>query len=81
MQKPIRQYGTKQPTSYTCVKWSPHAPGLLAIGTAANFGVVGKGGVQVKAIDGISIKNIAASEEVVISCLYSKLFSMFPGLN
>ena len=48
------------------MKWSPHAPGLLAMGTGANFGVVGKGGVQVKALDGVNLKTVAASEETVI---------------
>lgn len=62
MEKPIRQYGVREPTSFTCVKWSPHAPGLLAVGTGANFGVVGKGGVQVKTIDGVNLKTVAASE-------------------
>lgn len=62
MEKPIRQYGVREPTSFTCVKWSPHAPGLLAVGTGTNFGVVGKGGVQVKTIDGVNLKTVAASE-------------------
>ena len=57
----MRQYGVKEPTSFTCVKWSPHSPGLLALGTGANFGVVGKGGVQVKAIDGVNLKTVASS--------------------
>ena len=50
MEKPMRQFSVKEPTSFTCVKWSPHHPNLLAVGTAANFGIVGKGGVQIKGI-------------------------------
>ena len=61
MENPIRQYGVREPTSFTCVKWSPHAAGLLALGTGANFGVVGKGGVQIKAIEGVTLKTVAAS--------------------
>lgn len=62
MERPIRQYGIKEPTSFTSVKWSPHAPGILALGTGANFGVVGKGAVHIKAIEGTSLKTIAASD-------------------
>ena len=69
MERPIRQYGVKEPNSFTCVKWSPHAAGLMAMGTGANFGVVGKGGVQVKSIDGVSLNTIAASEERVLTSL------------
>jgi len=61
MDKPIRQFGVKEPTSFTSVKWSSHSPGLLACGTAANFGVVGKGGVIVKSLEGPVLKTIAAS--------------------
>ena len=65
MESPMRQYGVREPNAFTCVKWSPHTPGLLALGTGANFGVVGKGGVQVKAIDGVALKMVAAMEEIV----------------
>jgi len=34
----------------------------MALGTGANFGVVGKGGFQIKAIEGVSLKTVAASE-------------------
>jgi len=62
MEKPIRQYAVKEPTSFTCVKWSSHAPNLLALGTAANFGIVGKGGVQVKSLEGPVLKTVAVAE-------------------
>ena len=65
MERPIRQYGIKEPTSFTCLKWSSHAPGVMALGTAANFGIVGKGGVQIKSLEGTAIKTIAAIEEAV----------------
>jgi len=65
MEKPIRQFGIKEPTAFTSVKWSSHSPGLLALGTAANFGIVGKGGVTIKALEGPMIKTIAVTEEKV----------------
>lgn len=79
MEKPVRQYGVKEPTSFTCVKWSSHAPNLLAVGTAANFGIVGKGGVQVKSLEGPILKTVAAAEEVVIFVLLRKQFLMYHG--
>jgi hypothetical protein len=42
------------------MKWSPHSANLLAIGSAANFGIVGTGAVHVKAIEGSMIKTVAA---------------------
>lgn len=65
MERAIRQYGIKEPTSFTCVKWSPHTPNLLALGSGANFGVVGKGAVHLKAIEGPSLKTVAVQEEAV----------------
>lgn len=81
MEKPIRQFGIKEPTAFTCVKWSSHAPGLLAVGTAANFGIVGKGGVTVKSLEGPVIKTIAVSEERVRQNILRKLSSIFLGLS
>lgn len=65
MERPIRQYGIKEPTAFTCVKWSPHTPNVLALGSGANFGVVGKGSVHLKAIEGPSLKTVAVQEEAV----------------
>jgi hypothetical protein len=79
MEKPIRQYGVKEPTAFTCVKWSSHAPNLLALGTAANFGIVGKGGVQVKSLEGPILKTVAVAEEVVRKIIFRKPSSMFRG--
>lgn len=42
------------------MKWSPHSRDLFAIGSAANFGIVGTGAVHIKALDGGMIKTIAA---------------------
>lgn len=42
--------GIKEKLSNTTVKWSPHAPNILALGSAENFAVVGKGIVQIKKI-------------------------------
>jgi hypothetical protein len=81
MEKPVRQYGVKEPASFTCVKWSSHAPNLLALGTAANFGIVGKGGVQVKSLDGSKLTTVAVAEEVVIFTLFRKLSLMSRGSN
>jgi hypothetical protein len=53
----------------------------MALGTAANFGVVGKGGVKIMALEGPVIKTIAVSDEIVRVLLFSKQFSMFPGSN
>lgn len=50
MDKAIGQVGIKEKLANTTVKWSPHAPNLLALGSAENFSVVGKGLVQVKKV-------------------------------
>jgi hypothetical protein len=42
------------------MKWSPHSRDLLAIGSAANFGIVGTGAVHIKALEGGMIKTVAA---------------------
>jgi hypothetical protein len=65
MERAIRQYGVKEPTSFTCVKWCPHVPNLLAVGSGANYGVVGKGAVHLKAIEGPNLKTVAVFEEAV----------------
>jgi hypothetical protein len=44
------------------MKWSPHSANIFAIGSAANFGIVGTGAVHVKALEGSSIKTIAVIE-------------------
>ena len=44
------QVGIKEKLANTTVKWSPHAPNLLALGSAENFSVVGKGVIQIKKI-------------------------------
>lgn len=52
----------------TAVKWSPHAPNLLALGSAQNFSVVGKGLIQIKRIEANSIQTVAhLNEKVIIS--------------
>lgn len=79
MEKPIRQYGVKEPTAFTSVKWSPHAPNLLALGTAANFGIVGKGGVQIKSLEGPILKTVAVAEEVVRKVIFRKPSLTFRG--
>ena len=68
MDKPNLQQGIgiKEKYANTSVKWSPHAPNMLALGSADNFGVVGKGLTQIKSIDGNTIKTVAAMEEKVI---------------
>ena len=81
MERPIRQYGIKEPVAYTNVKWSSHNPNLLALGTAANFGIVGKGGVQIKSVEGPIIKTVAAWEEPVHYIILRKQFSMSLGSN
>jgi hypothetical protein len=41
------------------MKWSPHSRDLFAIGSAANFGIVGNGAVHIKALNGPMIKTVA----------------------
>jgi hypothetical protein len=41
------------------MKWSPHSAQIFAIGSAANFGIVGTGAVHIKALDGSMIKTVA----------------------
>jgi hypothetical protein len=41
------------------MKWSPHSAQVFAIGSAANFGIVGTGAVHIKALDGSMIKTVA----------------------
>lgn len=55
-----RQLGIKEKLANTAIKWSPHEPSLIALGSAENFGVVGKGVVQIKKIEGNSIQTVAA---------------------
>lgn len=53
----------------------------MALGTAANFGIVGKGGVQVKSLEGPVLKTVAVAEEVVKNGIFSKQYSMFRGFS
>lgn len=57
--------GIKEPMAKTAVKWSPHGPNMLAVGSAENFGVVGKGMTQIKRIEGSVIQTVASLEEKV----------------
>ena len=57
--------GSREKFSNTAIKWSPHAANILALGSAENFGVVGKGIVQIKKIEGNSLVTVAALEEKV----------------
>jgi hypothetical protein len=41
------------------MKWSPHSANVFAIGSAANFGIVGTGAVHIKALEGSMIKTVA----------------------
>lgn len=58
-------FATKDQLAHTSLKFSPHAENILAIGSAANFGIVGKGNAQIRALDGKTIKVIATLEEKV----------------
>jgi hypothetical protein len=53
----------------------------MALGTAANFGIVGKGGVQVKSLEGPVLKTVAVAEEVVKNWIFRKRYSMFRGFS
>ena len=57
--------GIKEKMSNTAIRWSPHEPGILALGSAENFGVVGKGVTQIKKIEGNKLVTVAALEEKV----------------
>jgi hypothetical protein len=59
MEKPIRQYGIREKMAITNVKWSPHTANLFAVSSASNFGVVGTGSTQIKALEGSTIKTVA----------------------
>lgn len=59
MDKPVRQFALREKQALTSIKWSPHAPGVFAVSSAANFGVVGTGGTQIKAIEGTGIRTVA----------------------
>lgn len=63
--QPVRQIGIKEKLANTAVKWSPHAPNVIALGSAENFGVVGKGVVQIKRLEGNTIQTVAAVNEKV----------------
>lgn len=49
-QQPSRQLGIKEKWAHTKAKWSPHAPDVIAVGSAENFGIAGRGMTQVKKI-------------------------------
>lgn len=44
------------------MKWSPHSSDLFAIGSAANFGIVGTGAVHIKSIQANQIQTISVIE-------------------
>lgn len=60
MDRPGISIGVKEKLANTTIKWSPHAPNILALGSSENFGVVGKGVVQIKKIEGNSLVTVAA---------------------
>jgi|LakMenEpi03Aug12_release.lakeMendotaPanAssembly.Ray.scaffolds.fasta_scaffold732640_2 hypothetical protein len=59
MEKPVRQFAIHEKQAITSMKWSPHSAQVFAIGSAANFGIVGTGAVHIKALDGSMIKTVA----------------------
>lgn len=65
MDRQSMQVGIKEKLANTAVKWSPHAPGILALGSAENFGVVGKGIVQVKKVEPNGIQTVAVYSDKV----------------
>ena len=58
-------FASKDTLAHTALKFSPHSDKLMAIGSAANFGIVGKGNAQIRALEGKTIKIIATLEEKV----------------
>lgn len=43
-------FAVKDALAHTSLKFSPHSDKLLAVGSAANFGIVGKGNAQIRAL-------------------------------
>lgn len=76
-------FTSKEKLAHTSLKFSPINPNLVAVSSAANFGVVGKGVAQIKSMEpGGQLKTIATSEEKVSSLIIDRTqYSTCPGMN
>lgn len=68
MDKGSTGIGVHEKLANTSAKWSPHVPNMIALGSAENFGVVGKGITQIKKIEGNQLIPVSILEEKVICC-------------
>jgi hypothetical protein len=52
----------KEKMAHTSLKFSPINPSLVAVSSAVNFGIVGKGVAQVKKMEGGQLKTVSVLE-------------------